>query len=226
MNRTWTSVQLLALIIPLSGCVGHVSYPDQLRLCRVKGVIDGWGKTEVYEQEIPSIGKARFHLHISDVITHDNTIYDDKLGYWIRITGFTEGRKSFSPFQFSGIKEQMPMAYSPHNAYIEATSGEKIYAKQEIYFGAPSNPDVPDSETLPNPVDLNSDLVHSRPKSNSLGAYRSVYIRFPTSPPKSGDMWRIHLGTVQLGQAKVEVPEYQLCFYPGRSEFYIYRGAF
>jgi hypothetical protein len=225
--NSWLSARLLFVVLLatlISGCFGHVSYPDQLRLCLAKTDAGGWIGNSVYERDIGAIGKVRFHLHPTDVLDNNNTVLDDGENYWVRITGFTQGRKSFSRFQFEGVKEEIPMIYSVKDAYIELGGGEKVRADSNLYFGAADGSDVPGDELVPQPVDLNSDLVHARTKVNSLSAYRSVFIRFPIRRPAVGDTRRIHLGSVELGGKRVQIPVYQLCFYSGRNEWFMYRG--
>lgn len=218
----------IALTILLSGCLGfgHAYWPDQARLSRTPMLQQVWDKDYVHEQRVEGVGPVRFYFRAEDVVHKKNIVFDDGTNYWIRITAFTKGRKSFAAnYNIPGEGVTPPMIYASDVAYIDMGDGRKVYAAPKIFHGDTENPDIPGKEYLNSPANLNSDEIHSRPRNNSLPAYRSVYLRFPVRPPVVGTAWVVHLDSVKLDNKIVKLSEYSFYLYKGRDEYYRFKGA-
>ena len=231
MSRNFGTKVALAIALPmlLSGClgIGHAYWPDQARLSHEVALQQGWDKNSVHEQLVEGVGPVRFHFRAEDVITQgENTVFNDGANYWIRLTAFTEGRKSFAAnYNIPGTAVTPPIIFASNVAYIDIGDGRKVYAAPKFFHGDEKNPDIPGKEYLNSPANLNSDEVHSRPRHNSIPAYRSAYLRFPIPPPVVGTTWVVHLGSVKLNNETVELPVYSFYLYRGRDEYYQFKGA-
>jgi hypothetical protein len=219
----------LAPAILLSGClgIGHAYWPDQARLSRTPMLQEVWDKANFHEQQVKGADPVRFHFRAVDVVVHGkNTVFDDGANYWIQITAFTKGRKSFAPnHNIPGEGVPQPIVYSSDGAYVDMGDGRKVHADLKLYLGDKKNTDLPSKEYLNSPANLNSDEVHSRSRDRSISAYQSIYLRFPVRPPVVDSAWVVHLGAVKLGHEIVELPKYSFRLYEGRDEYYRYRGA-
>lgn len=219
----------LAPAILLSGClgIGHSYWPDQARLSRIPTHQEVWDEAGFHEQQVKGAGPVWFHFRAEDVVVQGkNIVFDDGTNYWIRITAFTKGRKSFAPnHNIPGEGMPQPIIYSSDGAFIDLGDGRKVHADLKLYLGDKKNTALPSKEYLNSPANLNSDDVHSRSRDRSISAYQSIYLRFPLRPPVVGSTWVVHLGSVKLDSEIVELPEYTFNLYKGRDEYYRFKGA-
>lgn len=159
------------------------------------------------------IQKITFKL-LPDISNDDRPI--DPLVFWIRITGFTDGRKSFQRGQWNAGDQGIPMLYSTEYAYIEKKDGTRIQAGHAIHLSSKKDPDQPGVALRDKVVDLNSDEIQLSNK-HGWSLYGSVYIKFNTPPPLPLSQWKLHLGRIELGDKTVEIPVQSLCFNKGFS---------
>lgn len=194
----------------LASCA-HYEAIDHARIC---------GKTEaeqfqrtVRSKDGQGVVEATFILH-PEISNGDKPI--DAQVFWIRIRGFTKGRKAFTRGRWEGGTDGIPMLYSTEYAYVEKEDGTRISAEPEIRFSSKNDPDQPGEIVGATAVDLNSDQVQLTNK-HGWSLYGSVYIKFNMPPPLPTSRWKVHLGRVALGGDQTEIPVQDICFTKGYS---------
>jgi hypothetical protein len=194
----------------LANCA-HYEAKDHARLC---------GKTEA-EQFLRSVRlKDGQGVVETTFIAHPEISNGDKpinaQVFWVRLRGFTKGRKAFTRSRWEGGTGGIPMLYSTEFAYVEKEDGSRISAEPEIRFSSRSDPDQPGEIVGAKVVDLNSDEVQMTNK-HGWSLYGDVYIKFNMPPPLPTSRWKVHLGRVVLGDNPTEIPEQYVCVAKGYS---------
>ncbi len=102
-------------------------------------------------------------------------------------------------------RASMLIRYSAGEAYIEKEDGQRI--TPALYVTSPSAKNIPSS--LPWGGKIPDIVVHEQTidPNDSGGLHGGVSLRFDTAPPHASSRWVLHLGTVTIGDAEIEIPE-------------------
>lgn len=194
----------------LVGCA-HYETKDHATFCGNSGMVQF--QRTIHAKNGQGIIKTTFKV-VPEISNGDNPI--DAQTFWIRLAGFTEGRKSFNRGHWESGDDGIPMLYSTEYTYVELEDGTRISAEPDIYFSGRYDPDRPGAAIGSKTVDLNADAIQLT-KNNGFYMYGYVYIKFNTPPPLPTSHWKVHLGQIVLGNELTEIPERDICLAKGYS---------
>jgi hypothetical protein len=203
---------LMGLLFHLEGCSYSYVIKEHAEICWNKQANE-LVKSSSSTNGDKTINDVKFFLY-PDISNGDEPI--SKESFWVRITGFTEGRRIFRGGQWSDGAKSIPMLYSTEFAYIEFEDGSRAKAEGAIYSSSSKNPDHPGEVISERFVDLNSDEIQLSNKHN-WSNYGSIYVKFYTRTPPPTARWKLHLGKITLGDEITEIPAHNPCYKEGSS---------
>ena len=136
--------------------------------------------------------------------------------FYVQLIAYNKGRQR--PARSGSGEPAVPILYDSRQAYITLDDGSQVKALPEVYLGDDETYDYPmfyERTARPSPYDINSDEVHRRiPRITNNSHYGSVYIIFPTEKFNANSKWTIHLGSMDVGGHKVDIPPMKTCYQP------------